>query len=98
SQSRRPALNKASDRAYFFHFGNEMPQKVLDAVFQCRRRARAAGTRALHIQEYHTVLVAIECDIAPVLGNARPNTCIEQLLDGRDDLPVVWLEVLRAGR
>ena len=76
----------SGDLLDLLHFGNEMAEQVLDAVLQRRRRGRAAGAGALHVQEHGAVLVAAEGDVAAVLGNRRAHPGVEQFLDGDHDL------------
>src|SRR5262245_39342389 len=77
-----------SDRADLGHFRNEMAEQVLDAVLQGRCRARAARARAFHVQEDDAVVIALEGDVAAILGHGRTHARLEQLLDGADDLLV----------
>src|SRR4051794_10514279 len=58
-----------SHRPDFDHVRHEMLQQVLDAVLQCRRRRRAAGAGALHVEIDDPVLEAAEGDVAAVVGD-----------------------------
>ena len=87
----RPASGSLprSNRPDLLHFGNEVPEQVLDAVTQRRRRAGAARAGAAHMQEDHAVAIALEGDVAAVLGHRRTHARLEQLLDGLDGLLVL---------
>ena len=44
------------------------------------------------MQEHDAVAIALEGDVAAILGNSRTHPRLEQLLDGVDGLGVGWLE------
>src|SRR6266404_7397271 len=58
-------------RPDFDHVGHEMLQQILDAVLQRRRRGRAAGAGAPHVEVDDAVLEATEGDVAAVIGDGR---------------------------
>ena len=70
--SPRPGVPGAVDPAReshgspdFDHFGNVVPEHVLDARLERHRRTGAAGARALQVQVDDTVFIALEDDVAP---------------------------------
>ncbi len=73
-----------------------MPEQVLNAVLQCRRRGRAAGARTLHAQKDDAVLETLEGDVAAVIGDGGPNASFNQVLDRRDGLGIGRVEKLVA--
>src|SRR4029453_9366875 len=74
------------------HFGNEVPEQILDAVAQGCRRARAAGAGAAHVDIDDAVAEALESNVAAVLSHGRADTGLEQFLDGLDRLFVLGRE------
>src|SRR5690606_37675026 len=82
------------DRFDFTHCRNEMVQQVLHAMLQRGGRRRAAGTGTLHVEEYRAVAIALEGDVAAVLGDGRTHAGIQQFLDGRHQAFVAGLEEL----
>src|SRR5262249_26958470 len=82
-----------SNRADLLHLRDEVLEQVLDTVAERRRRARAAGAGAAHMQEHDAVTVALEGDVAAVLGDRRAHPRLGQLLDGPDRLLILWREL-----
>src|SRR5579871_1101424 len=93
------ALDGLFDASYVRH---EMPEQPLDALLQRRRRRRAPGARSAHVEEDHAIAEAAESDVAAVLGDGRPNTRLDQFLDGRDRLGILggkeFFALARRGR
>jgi hypothetical protein len=69
-----------------------MPEQILDAVAERRRRARATGASAAHVQVNHAVTEPLEGDVAAVLRHGRAYASFEQFLDGGDDLGILGRE------
>src|SRR5208282_1490986 len=84
--AKRPAefAGAGSHRPDFGDIRYEMPQQILDAVPERRRRRRAARARPFHVEIDDAVLEAPEGDIAAVIGHCRPHPRLDQLLDGGD--------------
>src|SRR5262249_17846602 len=93
SLCRRPRSNRAN----LLHLRDEVTEEVLDAVTERRRRARAAGAGAAHMQEHDAVSIALEGDIAAVLGDRWAHPRLEQLLDRVDGVSVFRREELVLG-
>src|SRR5579863_6529856 len=73
-----------------------MPEQILNAVLQCRRRGRAAGACALHAEKNDAVLETLERDVAAVIGDGGPHASFNQVLDGRNGLGISRVEELLA--
>ena len=74
-----------------------MAQQIFDAMLERRGRTRAARAGALHIEIDDAVAIALECDVAAVLGDCRANPRLEQFLDLGDHLVVLRLGRIAAG-
>ena len=59
---------------------------------QRRGRRRAAGAGALHVQVDDAFLVALEGDVAAVVGDGRAHAGLDQVLDDGDRLRVLGVE------
>src|SRR5512143_3810297 len=78
-----------SNRANLLHLGDEVPEEVLDAVAERGRRGGTPGAGAAHVKIDDALAIALEGDVAAVLGDGRPHARLEQLLDGLDRLLVL---------
>src|SRR5262245_34967399 len=93
----RPGAPRGSDRTDFSHFRNEMPQEIFNAVLQCRRRTGAARAGALHVEKDDAIMIALESDVAAILGDRRAYAGFEEFLDRADDLTIRLGEIFLAG-
>src|SRR5581483_6945935 len=91
-----PRRVTALDGPHLGDFGYVMPQQILNAVPQRRRRRWAARAGALHVQIDDAVLEAAEGDVAAVIGDRGPYPRFDQILDGGDGLGIGRLEELAA--
>src|SRR5581483_3840198 len=86
-----------SNRPHLLHLGDEVPEQVLDAVAQRCGRGRAARAGAAHMEIDDALAIALEGDVAAVLGDRRAHARLEQLLDGLDRLLVFGRVELAGG-
>src|SRR5262252_7029114 len=79
------------------HVRTEVTQQVFDAVAQRGRRTWTSRAGAAHMQEHHAILVAVEDDVAAIVGDSGPHAGVEQLFDGFDRVLVFGTIVLGGG-
>src|SRR5437868_7954965 len=68
----------SAHRPYLDHFGYVVTEKILDAVTKSCRRGGTPGASALHIEKYDSVLEAAKGNVAAIVFDRRPDSCVDQ--------------------